>query len=82
MKRTKKMYSLNEIISAYIANVEFAYLENQGGYSFGRLIEEAEDTLYDMCEYEGLNADKVIELADTKFIKMHRTADATSGLLI
>ena len=80
MKR--KMYSLNEIISAYIANVEFAYLENQGGYSFGCLIAEAEDTLYDMCEYEGLNADKVIELADAKIGKMYSVADATSGILI
>ena len=67
----KKMYSLKEIISTYIANVEFAYLESQGGYSFGRNMEEAEDTLYDMCDYEGLNGDTVIKLADAKIAKIY-----------
>lgn len=57
---------MNNIISTFISNVEYAYAENQGNYSFGCLMTEAEEILEEMCEDAGLNAEKVYKLAKAK----------------
>lgn len=57
---------LNNIIGTFISNVEYAYAESQGDFSFGCLMTDAEEILEEMCKDAGLNADKVYKLAKAK----------------
>lgn len=65
MRRVTSM-SMELIISNFIKDIEHAYDNNQGEYSFCCLLEQAENSLYNNCEQSGLNGMYVHKLAVDK----------------